>query len=237
MPEIASSTSSSITVRYPVSDIHNFRINLETTGGCKSTPTSKVVQRKLSNNVKLRIVDNDCLIAQHPFRVVTEPALIGWSLIWTRHPDYTIALIKRNRADMVASTKNKAETGFQQIEVRDRACGGSISVIPYITALKMVVKDEKGRILQSGDTVAAGTKITFTAPKHSSITGDNPYAWGTVTFGLTGPGGMSMPLAKQWQGPAETTVTAPSSGLSISVSVSYVSCRGKESESYTIYSR
>lgn len=227
----ATPSSNAQTVRYPVPDIHNFSINLTTTGGCEPHRTTKVVQRKLSNNVKLRIVDNDCLIAQHPFRVVTEPALIGWSLIWTRHPDYTIALINSNRADMVAITKNKAETGFQQIEVRDRACGGSISVIPYITALKMVVKDEDGNTLQSGATVKAGSTITFTAPKHSSITGDKPYTWSIST--------RQGELANitNGKGEAERTLTAPSAGTVLSVTVSYVSCRGEESESYTIYSR
>ena len=224
-------TANSQHIRFIVPSIHDFRINLETTGGCQPHQITKVVQRKLSNNVKLKILDNDCLIAQHPFRVVTEPTLIGWSLNWMpRQQDYTVALIDRNREDMVTITKNKDEAGFQKIEVRDRACGGSISVIPYITALKMVVKDEKGNTLQSGATVNAGSTITFTAPKHGSITGDKPYTWSISTMRgdfanmITGKGG------------AERTLTAPSAGESISVTVSYESCRGKESESYTFYS-
>lgn len=230
-PEIASSTPSSITVRYHVPSIHNFRINLETTGGCNSTPTSKVVQRKLGNNVKLHILDS-CLASKQPFRVVTEPALIGWSLKWMLgQPDYTVALINNNRADMVTITRNKAEGGLYSIQVMDAFCHGTVSRSGFIseayTEMKAEVTSGKliGRLLKERDSVLPESQITFTAPQHSSISG---YTWSTW-YSDGRPSSL-------WQGGKELTITSPKVGYTMSVSVSYKSCLGQQRKTYSLKS-
>lgn len=229
---VAPSTSQTIDVSG--FGINSFYLNLKTYGGCKPTPTSQLVKRKLSDNVKLRILDT-CLAAKEPFRVVTEPPLPQTNLRWMLgQPDYTVALMDRNRVDRVKITKNKAEGGLQKIEVMDAVCHGSISVLSFISEAytDFVARTADGRVLQSGDSVSAGTVITLTAPRHSSITGS--YRWGKTILGVSGP---FAPPSLTWEGDAEITVTAPNSGLSISVSVYYASCRGKESKSIVLHSR
>ncbi|MCM1041756.1 MAG: hypothetical protein NC396_04920 [Bacteroides sp.] len=230
------SPASSQRIRYPVStsNVAGFTVKLTTEGGCKPDEITKVVKRKLSDNVKLRILDT-CLAAKEPFRVVTEPPLPQTNLRWMLgQPDYTVALMDRNRVDRVKITRNKAEGGLQKIEVMDAVCHGSISVLSFISEAytDFVARTADGRVLQSGDSVSAGTVITLTAPKHSSITGS--YRWGKTILGVSGP---FAPPSLTWEGDAEITVTAPNSGLSISVSVYYASCRGKESKSIVLYSR
>ena len=219
------------TVRYPVTSMHNFRINLTTTGGCKPTTTSQVVQRKLGNNVKLQILDS-CLASKQPFRVVTEPALIGWSLKWMLgQPDYTVALINNNRADMVTITRNKAEGGLYSIQVMDAFCHGTVSRSGFIseayTEMTAEVTSGKllGRLLNERDSVLPESKITFTAPQHSSISG---YTWSTW-YSDGRPSFM-------WQGDKEITITSPKVENTISVSVSYKSCLGQQRKTYNLKS-
>ncbi|MCM1042506.1 MAG: hypothetical protein NC396_08800 [Bacteroides sp.] len=235
-PELASSTCSSQTIRYPVSETNTagFTVKLTTEGGCKPNEITKVVKRKLSDNVTLQILDT-CLASKEPFRVVTEPPLPVMSLRWMLgQSDYTVALMERNRADRVKITRNKAEGGLQKIEVMDAVCHGSISVLNFISEAytDFVAKTADGQLLKDGDNVSPGAQITITAPQHSSITGS--YSWGSLISGLGDPFGT---LGNAWKGTSETTVTAPNSGLSITISVSYVSCRGKESKSIVLHSR
>lgn len=225
------------TVGYPVPGSDDFTIVLTTSGGCHPSQTSKIVHRELADNVSLQVLDS-CPTTGIPFKIATNPQLPNMDLNW-RVPNGYSVLTPNNRKDIATITK---PSGFGQtikVEVRNAECGGSISDYVSISEAytEMVAKDEGGNILPNGGSVDAGTKITFIAPQHSSITGIFPYTWSSTVWGASGSGGISLPLAKQWKGSAETTITAPSAGSSIIVTVSYVSCRGEESESYTIYSR
>ncbi len=233
--KVISSDAFSQTVSYPVSGSDNFIIILTTTGGCVSSQTSDTVHRKLSDNVVLQELDS-CLAAGTPFRMATEPPLPKMDLQWIVPNGFKISLLRLDgRKDVATITKNGVFGQAPIIRVKDNVCNGSIeksiSVLEAYT--EMVVKDENGKILQNGDTVDVGVKkIMFIAPKHSSIEGENPYRWSITHYGTE-----SFPLSSMFQGSAEYSASAPANGGYITVSVSYVSCRGRESESYTIYSR
>ena len=218
------------TVGYPVPGSDDFTIVLTTSGGCRPSQTREIVHRELSNNVVLQVLDS-CPTTGIPFKISTNPQLPNMDLNW-RVPNGYSVLPLDNRKDLVTITKPSGFGQTVKVEVQDAECGGIISNYVSISEAytEMVAKDEEGKILLNGGSVKAGSTITFTAPKHSSITGDKPYTWSISTMRgdfanmITGKGG------------AERTLTAPSAGESISVTVSYESCRGKESESYTFYS-
>lgn len=224
------------TVNYPVPGSDNFTIVLTTSGGCRPSQKSEIVHRELSDNVVLQVLDS-CPTTGIPFKIATNPQLPNMDLNWGAPNGYSV-LALGNRKDIATITKPSGLGQTVKVKVQDAECGGSISDYVSISEAytEMVAKDEGGNILPNGGSVKAGSTITFIAPQHSSITGIFPYTWSSTVWGASGSGGISLPLAKQWKGSAETTVTAPSAGSSIAVTVSYVSCRGEESESYTIYS-
>lgn len=223
-PMIAESTPSSQRIVYPVSGVTDFTVTLITQGGCNVSQTTRKVHRKLSDNVKLQVLDN-CLSSKIPFRVVTEPPLIGVPLRWMLgQSDYTVELIDKNRQDRVSITRDKSDSAIVNITVMDTYCRGGIfkrvSISEAYTGMTM--RTEAGVRVAVGGKVPSGTKIIFTAPRHSSITG--LYGWSTSIDGG---------LSKFWEGPAEATVTAPNSG-SLTVSVSYTSCFGQQSKTYRL---
>ncbi|MDE6493405.1 MAG: hypothetical protein K2O66_07145 [Bacteroidales bacterium] len=227
--KVLSTGSGSETIGYPVPGADNFTIRLNTTGGCRPYRQDAVVHRKLGSDVKLSVLDS-CLAAGIPFHMATEPQLPNMDLTWSAPAGYHIfdAVGSEVRKDRVTVTRNTSmfgQTGL--IMVSDKDCKGSTSEYVSISEsyTEMVVKTEQGVILQDGDNVPPGVKIIFTAPQHSSIT--SGYSWYTSVEGG---------LSKLWNGPAEITVTAPVKDYSITVSVSYTSCFGKQSRKYTLTS-
>ena len=227
------STMSSETVNYTIPGSDDFTIKVTTSGGCKPSTTTRVVHRKLTDAVVLQVSDA-CPTTGTPFTIATEPPLPNMNLQWTISNDLQTIVppTGKKRNDQITINKRVTSNNLSTVTVAENICKSSLSKTISVSEAftKMVVKDEDGNTLQSGATVKAGSTITFTAPKHSSITGANPYTWSISTMRgdfanmITGKGG------------AERTLTAPSAGESISVTVSYESCRGKESESYTFYS-
>lgn len=233
------------TFNYPIMGYDDFTIGLTTSGGCEETYTSRVVHRKLDNNVVLQVSDS-CLTAGVPFRVSTNPPLPKMDLQWITPFGFLqgpmVVIPGNERKDVNVFTKTGVlGQSSAWIDVVDMNCGGTISTEITVSEAytEMMAIDDNGKILQSGDTVDAGVKeITFTAPQHSSITGDKPYTWSFVRY-IPAKGFLkeqflsTIPLP----GTAEYSENAPASGGYLKVTVSYTSCRGKESKEYMIYSR
>lgn len=236
-------SATSQTVDYPVSTLERFTIKLTTSGGCESTPTQQIVYRKLSNNVTLQESDS-CLISGTPFIIATVPPLPATGLQWTTPADFQTLVIPSDngiRKDRIRVNRLGTSNIYSTITVTDIVCGGSISktiiVSPYT---EMTAKGDDGKTIADGDTIkdTSVKKITFIAPQHSSITGDEPYNWSTKRYI---PANKYMPARTvstlPMPGTAEFSTDAPASGGGyIEVTVSYTSCRGYKSQTYTIHS-
>lgn len=225
-PVSIGSDTLSQTVKYPVSGSDDCTVTLTTTGGCIPSQTSRVIHRKIGSDVKLLVLDS-CLAAGIPFHMATDPQLPNMDLTWSAPAGCQIigSVGSDARKDMVTVIKNASMIGQSAlITVSDKVCHGSTQEYVSISEsyTEMEAKTEQGMVLHDGDMVCPGTKIIFTAPQHSSITN---YLW----MKRVDPGG---PI-QYWQGPAEITVEAPAKNTSLSVTVAYVSCFGRQSHTYT----
>ncbi|MCM1532448.1 MAG: hypothetical protein NC048_05010 [Bacteroides sp.] len=229
--KVLHSDSYSQKISYPSRGVDDFAIRLITHGGCYYNATEAIVHRTLGNNISLKVLDS-CPTTGIPFRMSTNPPLPNMNLKWGVPNGYTVLMSVNGRKDMATITKPSGLGQTVSIKIQDTECGGSTTDYVSISEAytDFVARTVDGRILQSGDTVDSGTRIILTAPQHSSITGN--YTWSSYITG-----GTSSSLAKNWQGTAEATVTAPASEYSISVTVSYVSCRGKESKTLVFHSQ
>lgn len=222
-------------VNYPIQGADNFTVTLTTSGGCQESKATRIVHRNLSG-VILRVLDS-CPTSGIPFTIATEPPLPNMNLQWTT-PTSGFRVINsptgRKRPDQITMNKTITSDDPSTFTVKDNVCNSSLSKTitvsePYTA---MTAKDNNGNTVKNGDTIAAGAKeITFIAPQHSSITGDNPYSWEVWIY--RNPMSSMLPST----GSAERTISVPASAR-IFVRVSYTSsCRGRESKEYEVYSR
>ena len=229
-----SDNGSSDTFNYPVVVSDDFTIGVTTSGGCRPSHTSKIVHRKLANDIVLQVSDS-CLTAGIPFTVSTVPPLPKMDLEWPSLSGFEKKRTPYNdRKDTVSYTYTGTYSQSVPITLKDKVCGGSTSTTIEVSEpyTEMTAKDNNGNTVKNGDTIAAGAKeITFIAPQHSSITGDNPYSWEVWIY--RNPMSSMLPST----GSAERTISVPASAR-IFVRVSYTSsCRGRESKEYEVYSR
>lgn len=228
-----SSDSMSETISYPAPGSDNFTIKLNTSGGCLPDKKEVTVHRKLGNDVKLVVLDS-CLAAGIPFRMATDPQLPNMDLTWSLPAGcYLVGFLGSDaRKDMVVIIKNASMIGqTASVKVSDEVCKGSTS--EYISISESYTEMEarlagaiaNGLLLHDGDSVPPGEKIKFTAPVHSSISG---YTW----YISCNDGSPSRAL----RGESELTVTAPTNGYTITVSVSYISCFGPQRHTYRLKS-
>ena len=229
-----SDNGNSDTFNYPVVVRDDFTIGVTTSGGCRPSHTSKIVHRKLANDIVLQVSDS-CLTAGIPFTVSTVPPLPKMDLEWPSLSGFEKKRTPYNdRKDTVSYTYTGTYSQSVPITLKDKVCGGSTSTTIEVSKsyTAMTAKDENNNTINNGDTIAAGVKeITFIAPKHSSITGDEPYSWEVWIY--RNPMSSMSPS----KGPAEKTIAVPTGARRIFVRVFYTSCRGVGSEEYDVYFR
>ena len=231
-----SDNGSSDTFNYPVVVSDDFTIGVTTSGGCRPSHTSKIVHRKLANDIVLQVSDS-CLTAGIPFTVSTVPPLPKMDLEWPSLSGFEKKRTPYNdRKDTVSYTYTGTYSQSVPITLKDKVCGGSTSTTIEVSEpyTEMTAKDESGNTIKNGGTVDAEAKeITFFAPKHSTIIEEDSYNW--EVWILRGVGSMSSMLPST--GSAERTISVPASAR-IFVRVSYTSsCRGRDSKEYEVYSR